>query len=257
MGIVLALPVGLAVVGFISVVAASPVMIFVAAMGIMLPPMISSLFGGAKEVARHTPLIRVFVPDDPMKIEAQQNEALQITAQIEAEIAEAEDQARRVPQLAEDAHQRLLEAEEAVRRMQVAVADAEALAKTTGGWRAVCDTREALKLAENNAAQAAAHAASLNLAAPRDVCIGAAGSGGPPSCLAPDEKEVRSANKAATACSWRDPTRLPAMLPRAAVATLPDCVAPAALTRVGLQQPAIRSAGPRHALRLLRAFRCM
>merc|ERR1712048_639319 len=77
------------------------------------------------------------------ELAAAKAEQLQIEATIEREIqqavaAAAEEEARR-PKTADEAHQKLMEAREAVAAATVALAVAEAGAKTTsGGWQVVC-----------------------------------------------------------------------------------------------------------------------
>lgn len=112
-----------------------------------------------KVLARMTPGIRDFVPDDvsPQEVAAKRLEAEEHASRVAAEIeAEIEEVATALaPSCPQEAQALLVEAQEALKVAEGNVALAEESAKEqSGGWMAVCETRDQLREAAARVADA-------------------------------------------------------------------------------------------------------
>lgn len=112
-----------------------------------------------KVLARMTPGIRDFVPDDvsPQEVAAKRLEAEEHASRVAAEIeAEIEEVATALaPSRPQEAQALLVEAQEALKVAEGNVALAEESAKEqSGGWMAVCEARDQLREAAARVADA-------------------------------------------------------------------------------------------------------
>lgn len=112
-----------------------------------------------KVLARMTPGIRDFVPDDvsPQEVAAKRLEAEEQASRVAAEIeAEIEEVATALaPSCPQEAQALLVEAQEALKVAEGNVALAEESAKEqSGGWMAVCEARDQLREAAARVADA-------------------------------------------------------------------------------------------------------
>jgi len=152
MGVVLALPVGLAVLGFVAVVA---VCVYLGACA-AATGLAACVAEQAKVFARRVPILRDMLPAPPTaeEIEARRRQE-QLDAEIEAEIAVARLESEQRPKTLQEAQARVSDAREDVEQLDAELHAKEALAKQNGiGWAAVAQLREDCSAAKEQVASA-------------------------------------------------------------------------------------------------------